>query len=453
MISFPRLIVTSVVCAAAVPLLCAAAPGPVATTTISEWPETGLVEKFPETGPKVLWRTPVANGYAGAAYDAGKVYVMDYEIKKGEVTASFMARSELSGRERVHCLDAATGKILWTHAYDCAVNLSYPNGPRCTPAVADGKVVTLGAEGMLKCLNTADGKVLWQADLKQQGIVGDSGERESPFWGYAAHPLVHEGKIYTLAGGDGRVAVAHDLQSGKELWHSLKGPQPGYAPPVLISSGGQAQLLVWHPAALSALNPSDGKELWSLPMEPAYGMSIMAPAVIGDRVFVSSEGRKSMLAKLVPGKPAEILWENVKGAIHAKNGTPIHHAGYLYGSDAGGALLCSRVEDGVKMWETLDLLGKPRKESSATIHLVRLSAHPEKDGAARWVLFNDSGELILADLSPKGFNLVSRAKVIEPTTISMGAGSRLVAWALPAYGGKCVFLRNDKELVCVSMAQ
>src|SRR6478672_1130049 len=113
------------------------------------WHETGIVEKFPEGGPKVLWRAPIGGGYAGPAVAGGKVYVMDFVKASGDVTNDPMARAELAGKERVLCLRASDGKELWKHEYDCPYKISYPAGPRATPVVAGGKVYTLGAEGNL----------------------------------------------------------------------------------------------------------------------------------------------------------------------------------------------------------------------------------------------------------------------------------------------------------------
>jgi outer membrane protein assembly factor BamB len=117
----------------------------------SEWREDGIVDRFPEGGPKVLRRVPVAWGYAGPAVAAGKVYLMDYVHKSGEVTNNAGSRDKLLGTERILCLDANKGELIWKDEYSRPYSLSYPRGPRCTPTVADGRVYALGAEGNLSC--------------------------------------------------------------------------------------------------------------------------------------------------------------------------------------------------------------------------------------------------------------------------------------------------------------
>jgi outer membrane protein assembly factor BamB len=113
------------------------------------WRETGLVKAIPATGLPVKWRADVKGGYSGPAVADGRVYLMDYERREGEVANAPNDRTALAGQERVLCLDATTGQLLWKHSYDCPYAISYASGPRCTPTVADGKVYTLGAEGNL----------------------------------------------------------------------------------------------------------------------------------------------------------------------------------------------------------------------------------------------------------------------------------------------------------------
>ena len=114
------------------------------------WRETGIVEKFPPGGLKFRWRVPIGTGYTGPAVARGRVYVADRQLAKGASNPSNpFARGEIPGSERVLCLNESDGALLWKHEYDCAYTVSYSSGPRVTPAVHDGKVYTLGAEGNL----------------------------------------------------------------------------------------------------------------------------------------------------------------------------------------------------------------------------------------------------------------------------------------------------------------
>src|SRR5687767_13528321 len=134
----------------------------------STWNDTGLITKFSAEGPKVVWRAPVANGYSGPSVAGGKVFVMDYQVETGTVDANFGGRTALKGKERVVCFDEKSGNQLWAHAYDCPINLSYPNGPRCSPVIDGDIVFSLGAEGHLSALHTASGGVVWEKELKKE---------------------------------------------------------------------------------------------------------------------------------------------------------------------------------------------------------------------------------------------------------------------------------------------
>ena len=230
------------------------------------WRETGIVKTLPPGLLSRMWSTPIGEGYAGPAVAAGHVYVTD-----------LVARDGKKGVERVLCLDAASGKILWTHATAVDYGISYPAGPRATPVVDAGRVYTLGAVGDLLCLDTADGKVLWSKQLvRDLGTV-------LPTWGLSASPLVDGPRLITLAGGaNGALVVAFDKTSGKELWRALDDPGVGYSPPLIFTLAGRRQLIQWHPKAVSSLDPETGKLLWGSALGDPFG-SLRADAAAARR--------------------------------------------------------------------------------------------------------------------------------------------------------------------------
>ncbi|NDH93382.1 MAG: pyrrolo-quinoline quinone, partial [Planctomycetia bacterium] len=176
------------------------------------WRETGTVEQIPATGLPVRWRIPIEGGYAGPAVVGGRVFVTDYVQRDGELANDPGSRTLLAGNERVLCLDATTGQVLWKHEYDCPYSISYAAGPRCTPTVQDGRVYIVGAEGNLICLEASTGKLLWQKDFKRDYAA------PTPIWGFCGHPLVVDDLLICLVGGEGSVAVAFDRISGEERW-------------------------------------------------------------------------------------------------------------------------------------------------------------------------------------------------------------------------------------------
>jgi outer membrane protein assembly factor BamB len=168
--------------------------------------------------------------------------------------------------------------------------------------VAGGKVYTLGTEGRLVCLNTADGKLLWEIDFKQ------AYNAQTPMWGFAAHPLVDGQSLYCLVGGSGSMAVAFDKDTGKELWRALDAKDQGYSPPTMIEHAGTKQLVIWHSESINGLDPADGKTLWSVPLKPDFGMAIAAPRQLGSMIYASGVRNAGALIELAEGPGANILW-------------------------------------------------------------------------------------------------------------------------------------------------
>lgn len=407
----------------------------------SVWRETGIVEVFPENKLPVKWRVPIAGGYSGPAVAGGKVFVTDFVKASGEAFNNPGQRAELKGQERVLCFDAATGKELWKHEYDCPYSISYPAGPRATPTVADGKVYVLGAEGDLLCLNADTGKVVWSKELKKEYKTA------TQIWGFCAHPLVDGNRLICVVGGEGSTAVAFDKESGNELWRSIDARVAGYCPPTIIEAGGARQLLIWDADKLNSLNPETGKKLWSFDLAPQYDMSITAPRQSGDLLFASGIGNVGACLKLTKDKPgAELLWkETARNGVPCANSTPILENGMIYGVDCQqGPLRGVKLETGERVWETyVPTTGNTgQRASHGTAFLVK---HQD-----RFFLFSETGDLVLAKLSPTGYEELSRFHVLEPTQECFG---RAVVWSHPAFANKCCFARNDKELVCVSLAK
>lgn len=410
------------------------------------WREKGVIEEFPESGPEVLWRTPISLGYSGPAVAQEKVYVSDYLVEEGEVYNNPSSRSPLKGRERIQCLDLESGDVLWSHEYQRPYNLSYPSGPRAMPTVADGKVYHLGAEGNLLCLDAASGTVVWEKDLQQEYEI------ESPIWGFSGHPLVMGDTLYCLVGGEGSVAVAFDKDTGEEKWRALSAVEPGYSPPTLIEQAGVQQLLIWHSESINALNPADGSVYWSLPLRPNFGMSIIAPRKSGDLLFASGIGRVGAVIELAIDEPtADFLWKaSPRDAVFCANSTPFIDNGVIYGCNVDTSeMIAADLKSGDRLWSsyqpTLNLESRP--ERSARHGTAFITKH---EASGKFYLFAETGDLVIAELSKEGYKELDRAHVIAPTGEAFG---RSVVWTAPAFAEKSVILRNDQEIIRVNLAQ
>ena len=417
----------------------------------SIWREPGLATAIPAAGLPVKWRVPVAGGYSGPAVADGRVYVMDYVAREGELVNGPNDRTLRAGTERLLCLDAATGRLLWKHEYDCPYSISYASGPRCTPTVADGRVYALGAEGNLACLDAATGRLLWSKDFKTLYAA------PTPIWGFCGHPLVEGDLLVCLVGGPGSVAVAFDRVTGAERWKALTASESGYCPPTMIESAGVRQLVIWDADNLNALDPATGRVLWSQPLKPMYGMSIMAPQVAdtprGRVLFASGIGRVAALYALAADAPAaRLLWRGEpKSAVFCANATPFIAGDTLYGCDCDtGMLTAVALDDGRRLWETLEpTTGGERRSKHGTAFLVRQAEGVAGDpaGTTRTWIFSETGDLILARLSPEKYEELGRTRLLDPTNECFG---REVVWSHPAFANGCILVRNDREVVCVS---
>ncbi|MEO1994255.1 MAG: PQQ-binding-like beta-propeller repeat protein [Planctomycetaceae bacterium] len=405
----------------------------------STWRETGVISTISKSGLPVRWRVPVSLGYSGPAIVNGRVFVTDYVRRQGKLSNSPSVRSELQGQERVLCFDTRDGKLIWKHAYDCSYRISYPSGPRATPTVHDGRIYVLGAEGHLHCLKTQDGSVVWSKDLQHDY------QAKTPIWGFCGHPLIDGQKLICLVGGPGSVAVAFDKDTGRELWRALSAGDAGYSPPTVITAGGTRQLLIWHTESLNSLNPETGAVYWSQPLKPNYGMSIMAPRKSGDLLFASGIGNVGAVLRLSPDKPAaDILWRGTRQTgVYCANSTPVIDNGTIYGVGCQqGQLRAVELKTGKRLWESFAPTTGKRRAGHGTAFLVK---HQQQ-----YFLFNESGDLIVARLTPAGYEERGRFHVLEPTGEAFG---RQVVWSHPAFAERCLFARNDKELVCVSLAE
>jgi outer membrane protein assembly factor BamB len=261
-------------------------------------------------------------------------------------------------------------------------------------------------------------------------------------WGFAGHPLVDGQKLICLVGGDGTTLVAFDKDTGKEIWRSLSSREPGYCAPSIITSGGRRQLIVWTPESIHSVDPETGQPIWSVDLVPQYGMSIMAPRKSGDFLFAGGIGFVAALYKLSSGKP-ELVWRGKKGtAVYPVNSTPIVDDGVIYGVDQPGELMAIRLATGERLWQTSKPVCGDKPANSGTAFLVK--------NGDRFFIFNERGELIIAKLTPEKYEEVSRAKLLEPTGDCFG---RPVVWSHPAFANRCMFARNDKEIICVSLAE
>ena len=379
-------------------------------TRDNRWFEKGLPDRLPaQLSPR--WKRPIGGGYGGIAVQAGRVYVQDRQKEPREV-------------ERLVCLDAQTGKMLWEHAYPVTYGkLDYGNGPRATPTLHAGRVYCLGALGHLHCLDAQTGKVIWQRDTVKEfrGRV--------PTWGHACSPLVDGPRLVVQVGGQPDAClVALDLDTGKEVWRSLT-DRPGYASPTIIDTGKWRQLVYFTPQHIVGLEPATGKLLWQEPFEGiTYDVSI-SDVVMADGVLLASNywsGSKAIVLD-DQGRNPRVAWEG--NQLSLLMSTPLVQGEYFYALDRFRGLKCLHARTGKVLWEGQHVTPRDRNPQASLVWV----------SDTRALILNTPGELLLVDLTPRGLTHRGKARIVGKT------------WAHPAFAAGCVFARNDEEIVCVPL--
>lgn len=441
-------VLASAVCVAACPAPAAADDWPqwLGPNRDGRWAETGVLDELPKE-LKPLWTAKIGQGYSGPAVARGKVFVMDRVTAAPTAEGGRLTTS--AGTERVVCLDAGTGKEVWVHEYECQYKgVSYGSGPRTTPVIAGDFVYSLGTMGDLRCLSLTDGKLVWAASFPNDF------KAPTPAWGWSAHLLLEGDAVIALVGGEDQAVAAFDARTGKKKWAALTTKEICYSAPVIAAAGGKRQLIVWLSDYVAGLDPATGAEYWRHE-HPAKGtqvvrpaVSISAPKVVGDMVYVSGGYHGALALKLAADKPgAEVVWRAKKpvqqrpDTLSTLMTTLLVHDGHLYGQCRDGEMKCLKADTGELVWEDFALLGGKKAQFG--------SASWVQNGAKVWCL-TDTGDLCTLRLSPEGYKETSRAHLIDPT---QSAGGRKVTWAHPAFAGKKVYARNDKQVICVSLAK
>ncbi len=407
------------------------------------WHETGIVDALPDA-LAVTWRVPIRSGFSGPAVADGRVFITDWAEDPESRT--------MDGTERVLALDEQTGEVLWTHEWPTSYRMlmsSYAIGPRATPTVDGDRVYVVGATGVLSCLDVETGDLLWR-----KRYIEDY-DTSVPTWGVVSAPLVDGDRLITVVGGEpDALVMAFDKRTGDEIWRALPvTSEMGYAQPVIYEAGGARQLIIWHPTALTSLDPVTGRVYWDQSWEVGAGMSVATPVKSGDYLFVTQFYNGSMMMRLSPDRPAAtMLWKgesrselpNETDGLHSLITTPLIIGDYTYGVGSYGELRGLDARTGDRLWMSAEMTAQARW---GTAFMVQ---HGD-----RYFVNNDDGYLMIAQFTPEGYIELDRTKLIEATG-SAGLGprkrfDRVVNWSHPAYANRHIVHRNDREIIRASL--
>jgi outer membrane protein assembly factor BamB len=379
----------------------------------ADWPQwrgpnrDGKLAGFtaPATWPQTLtqkWKVTVGQGDSTPALAGDRLYVF----------------SRQGGDEVTLCLDAASGKELWSDKYPAqavsGASASQHPGPRSSVAVADGKVVTFGVGGILSCLDAANGKVLWRNE-------------EYKAWPQnfpASSPMVVEGLCIAHVGGQRKGTIlALDLATGKQKW-KWDGDGPGHSSPMMLSADGAKLVVEMTEANVVGLNMADGKLSWTLPF-PIQGMGYNAPTPIidGQTMIYTGQGRGTRAVRIEKqgdGFAPKELWTNSE--VSTQFNTPVLKDGYLYGLSDRGAFFCLDAKTGKTAWTW-----------SGTSKMGNYSSMVD---AGSVIIALPTTELIAFKPNSEKYEEAGRIKVCDAPT-----------FAFPVISGKNVYVRDRDALV------
>lgn len=383
-----------------------------------DWPQwrgpnrDGKVTGFvaPQNWPQELtqsWRVTVGSGDATPAMAGEKLYVF---ARQGEDEVTL-------------CLDAATGDELWRNSYAAQAvtgpGIRHP-GPRSSPAVAEGKVVTLGVGGILSCLDAATGEVVWRKD-EFPGLI--------PAFFTGMSPIIVDGTaIAHLGGTDDSAIMAFDLATGDVKWKSASAG-PVYASPVLMTVEGSKQIVVLTEKNVTGLAVADGRLLWKVPLTiKGRATNAASPIVDGQTVIYTGQGTGTRAVKIVKqgdGFVAEALWTNAElGTVF---NTPVVKDGLLFGLSGKGNLFCMNARTGEELWIDGDRRGRFGSILDA--------------GSVMLALLENS-ELIAFEFDGKEYVELARIKVADSST-----------YAHPVIAGNRVFVKGLETLTMATIGE
>jgi outer membrane protein assembly factor BamB len=385
-----------------------------------------------EAKPKELWRRRAGPGWSSIVVVGDRLFTQE---QKGNDEATV-------------CFDATTGDEVWSYVDKTRFDESMGGvGPRATPTFHEGRIYSLGATGILNCLDASTGELKWSKDVKLDG------EEATPMWGFCSSPLVVDGRVIVFAGGgkEGeepkedsdeakaaaldpapivrKTLVAYDADSGELDWRSPSGTH-SYSSPMLAEFAGKQQVLFMSEQALESVDPETGKRLWELESNSKQGSPCIQPHLLGDdqllASFTTDGGVIRARVKHDNGAwSTEVEW--VSRDIKPFFSDFVRHDGNLYGFD-GSVFCCVDAETGKRHWKQ----GRQGRYGSGQMLLL----------ADQPVLFviTEAGEAVLVAANPEKLEELGKFQAIEGKT-----------WNHPTIVGDRLYVRNAEEMACYEL--
>lgn len=357
------------------------------------------LQPWATSGPPILWKYPLGDGYAGPAVAGNRVVVFH----------------RLTDQERVEALDATTGKPVWQANFPATYGggINSDLGPRCVPLVHGKQVFVYGAAGDLHCVDLADGKKRWSR-AAYQDFDGQEG-----YFGAGSTPIVAANKLIVNVGGRGAGLVAFDLQTGETLWQATD-DDASYSSPCLATIDGQQMVIFVTRLNTVAVDPETGKVRFQFPFgQRGATVNAATPLVFDDHLFVSaSYGIGAKLSRIANGQ-AQPLWAN-DDSMSSQYSTCVHYDGFLYGTHGredyqNGELRCIEADTGKVRWT---------KPGFGVAHTILVGG--------QLLLLTVEGGLRLATATPTAYEELATASI-----------SNNITRALPAFANGRLYFRDN----------
>lgn len=352
-----------------------------------------------------MWKKPVGGGRSSFAVAGGRAFTIE-QRSRNEVTVAY---------------DVLTGREVWTDAWPERFSqwMGGGEGPRATPAWADGFVFALGGRGELRCLDAADGRLVWRTNILQDTNA------KNLRWGMAASPLIVGDAVIVLPGGSaGRSVAAYDRRTGKRLWTALDDEQ-AYVAPMQVTLLGVPHLLIVSAKRLVGLSLDRRDVLWEFPWVTDHDASAAQPIVIGnDRVFYSSGyGKGAAVVELTKNGDRFVVREVWRSnRMKNRQSSSVLYDGFIYGLDEG-ILACLDVATGELKW-------KGGRYGHGQVLLA----------GGHLVITTENGELVLVAASPERLREVARVPALDGET-----------WNVPAFADGILLVRNTEEMAAFDL--
>jgi outer membrane protein assembly factor BamB len=372
----------------------------------------GLKDTWPATGPRVVWKRPLGEGYSSPAVENGVLYVMYGKPREEVVIAA----------------DAETGKTLWEHTtpmtFQSDAAREMGNGPYSTPLVVGNRVFTTGVAGRLQSLDKKTGKVAWTQQL------WDDHRGSQMMYGYASSPIAFRETVIVPVGGRGKAVMAFQQADGKVAW--AKGDLGNvYSSPLLINVSGLEQLAVLLDGAVIAVNPHNGDLQWQVPFKADYSIAVATPVWgPGNLLFVSSEynaGTKVIeLKRNGLQTTATELWSSNRLRLHHGNAMRIGDTFYFSNGGKGSQAILSAVDarTGKIHWQ------------QRTIEKATFVWADQK-----LITLDQDGNLMIARPTPQDFKISAKAPLL----------TRL-SWTPPVLVGTRLYIRDRKTMMALDLS-